>query len=539
MRHRPAIFCGVMDSGLIHSLPELIAQVRRDGTLLRVDGGRGVAALRALGSWQEDVFEPAWPESVAVLIGQLARRAIADRGVSEARFGIGGDTFEIRATALSQDRCVCVMRAAAGAPAAERRSAASGTLQREPDRRGFLRRLKDALSAARLREKPLAVAVIQIEDVTELGRVIAPRVSEQIVRTALQNAAAWAAARPEGEPGRELGQLKDNQLAMWVDSADRERIEACVAEVCAQLREPVLVGQTQFQLALHAGVAILGVDATAPQVLLDHACVAAAEARRAASSRIFFFSDTLKLKSLARLDIARELRMAIDAGHFRLRYRYRHELASGVRTAWVGYVSWTHPLRGVIPPAEFLPVAQSMGLATALSRSVLHTLPEDFARLANEDPALRLSFGALRAHALDEGFITDVRRAIVDAALPAQRLEIRLAESAAVSRDPAEFGPLRDLGVRMVADEMGRELVPLPRLAAAPIWGLQLDRAWGSRLLQDPLAQRVCGAVMGVAKALDFTALASGVDTEAHRDALLAIGCQQGSGDFYGGPGST
>ena len=513
------------DAGFLQQIPELILLVRRDGALLQVEGGRGVSALQALGSWQHVVFEPSWPEQVGSLIAQLARRAIADRGHCDARFALGAERFEIRAAALGRDRCVCTIRPADATPVADRRAAHDG-VPPQPDRRGFLRRLREALASARLREQPLAVAVIQIEDVTELGRVIAPRVSEDIVRNALRNLQQLAVMPAAGEPAWNLGQLKDNLLALWIDSADRERIEACVARLCARLREPVDVGPTQFQLELHAGVAILGLDATSPQALVDNACVAAAEARRAASTRVFFFSDTLKLKSLARLDIARELRNAIDARHFRLRYRFRHELAGGRRTAWVGYVNWTHPLRGAIPPAEFLPVAQSMGLATALSRSVLQTLHEDFPRLAGEAADLRLSFGALRAHALDDGFLADVRRAILDTALPAERLEIRLAESAAVSRDPAEFMPLRDLGVRIVADEMGRELVPLPRLAGAPLWGLQLDRAWASRLLRDALAHRVCGAVTGIARALGFTALASGVDTAAHRDALLARGSE-------------
>jgi len=525
------------DGDFLQQLPELILLVRRDGTLLRVEGGRGVPALRALGSWEEGNFRPAWPEPVAVLIAQLARRAIADRGRSVAHFDIGGEPFEIRAAALGQDRCACtILPATAAAQVTDRRAGESAAPLREPDRRGFLRRLKEALSSARLREQPLAVAVIQIDDITELGRVIAPLVSEQIVGGALRNVLQLAADRPRGEPEWIAGQLKDNQLALCIHSADRERIEACLARLCARLREPVELGDTQFQLALHVGVAILGLDATAPQVLVEHACVAAGEARRAATARVFFFSDTLKMKSLARMDIARELRSAIEARHFRLRYRFRHDLATGKRTAWVGYVTWEHPLRGGIAAAEFLPVAQSMGLATALSRSVLHTLHEDFARLPQADAELRLSFGALRAHALDEGFLADVRRAVLDSALPAERLEIRLAESAAVSRDPSEFAPLHALGVRIVADEMGRDLVPLPRLAGAPLWGLQLDRAWASRLLQDELAHRVCGAVSGIARGLGLTLLASGVDTAAHRDALLALGCGQGTGDLYGGP---
>ena len=194
--------------------------------------------------------------------------------------------------------------------------------------------------------------------------------------------------------------LKDDQFALWIDSADRGQVEAVVARLCAQLREPILLGQAQFQLDLHAGVAILGVDATTAQALLEHAAVAAGESRRAGSGQVMFFSDTLRMRSLARLDVAREMRSAIEQGHFRLRYRARHDLRTGGRTAWVGYINWSHPLRGSIPPREFLPVAQTMGLAKALSRSVLGSLQQDFESLSATDSALHISFGALRAHEL-------------------------------------------------------------------------------------------------------------------------------------------
>jgi predicted signal transduction protein with EAL and GGDEF domain len=523
------------DPGFIHSLPELMLLVRRDGSLLEAEGGRGVPALLPLGTWEDDRFRPLWPQRISELIAQLARRAISDRAAIDGQFELDGHAYDIRAMAMGRDRCACVIRAGTFIAEADRRNP-QGKASPELDRRGFLKRLKEALSYARLREKTIAVAVIQIEDVTELDRVIEPRVSERIVRRAMQNLLIGEASRPEGEPPWELGQLKDNLLALWIDSADRDRIEACVGRLCAVLREPANIGDAAFQLGLHAGVALLGLDATAPQALLDHARVAAAEARRSSSGRVFFFSDTLKMKSLARLDIAREMRAAIDAGHFRLRYRFRHDLRSGSRTALVGYIGWQHPLRGTISPSEFLPVAQSMGLAAALSRSVLHNLREDFTLLNAQTPDVRLSFGALRAHALEATFPVDLVRAIANANLPAERLEIRLAEGAVISRDPAEFGRLRDMGVRIVADEMGRDLIPLPRLAGAPLWGLQLDRAWVSRLPQDDSARRLCCALTGIARALDFIPLASGVDTQAHRDALLTIGCEQGTGDLYGGP---
>jgi len=518
---------------LIDSLPELVLQLRRDGSLVACAGGRGVSVLAGLGRWQDDVFVPAWPEEFSALLAQLSRRAIADRSTCEARAQVGAQRFEIRALAQGMDRCVCVVRAAAPDALPDRRRGTTGEAPPELDRRGFLRRLKDALALARLRETPLAVVIIRIEDVTELGRVTAAGVSEQIIRSALAGVAALPRQQLAADPGWEVGQLKDDQLALWIESADRGQIEAVVARLCAQLRQPVILGQAQFQLDLHAGVAILGVDATTPQALLEHAAVAAGESRRAGGSQVMFFSDTLRLRSLARLDVAREMRSAIEQGHFRLRYRARHDLRTGDRTAWVGYIHWSHPLRGSIPPREFLPVAQTMGLATALSRSVLGSLHQDFNSMSATDSALHVSFGALRAHALDSGFLADVHHAIIEQGLPAERLEIRLAESAVVSRDPAEFASLRDLGVRLVADEMGRDVIPLPRLAGAPVWGLQIDRRWAGAVLTDPLARRICTAVIGLAGSLGFTPLASGIDSAEQLELLRGIGCMQGTGNHF------
>src|SRR5213083_1084294 len=121
------------DSSIILSLPELILLVRRDGTLMRAAGGRGIAALRALGSWEEETFTPAWPEAVTSLIAQLSRRAISDRGAIESKFEHAGESFEIRVTAVGQDRCICVLRAATAAVTADRRAMAGA--QPELDRR--------------------------------------------------------------------------------------------------------------------------------------------------------------------------------------------------------------------------------------------------------------------------------------------------------------------------------------------------------------------------------------------------------------------
>jgi EAL domain-containing protein (putative c-di-GMP-specific phosphodiesterase class I) len=281
-------------------------------------------------------------------------------------------------------------------------------------------------------------------------------------------------------------------------------------------------------------VAILGLDSSSPRTLLDQARAAATEGRRSGSTRPRFFSDTLQVRSLARLDIARELRDAIANGDIGLRYTGRHDLQSGRLVTWAGYLRWQHPLRGEIRPVEFLKVAEATGLATRLSRAALLSLRADFAAHASGwDEDVRVSFGPLRHHVLHKEFVDDILAFLATAAIPPRRLELRIAEKTFIARPATDFDELARLGVQLVIDEVGRGMASLDWLARARIWGLQLDRAWVTTFRSDPAALKVCSAGIAVATALQLTPIATGVDNEPLRAALLALGCRQGTGDLY------
>jgi len=253
------------------------------------------------------------------------------------------------------------------------------------------------------------------------------------------------------------------------------------------------------------------------------------------SARRLFMARTVKeLGPGGQQRAARELSEAIANGDIRLRYAGRHDLATGRLVTWVGYLRWIHPIRGEVRPVEFLRVAESTGLAADLSRAVLRCLQQDFTALAPQwDDDVRISFGALRHHILHDDFAADILRFLDEGSVPAERLELRIAEKTFVASDPADLEDLRRLGVQMVVDEVGRGLGSLDGLARAPIWGLQLDRAWVTALRDDPVALKVCGAGISMAKALGLTPIATGVDDQGQREQLLALGCRHGSGDIY------
>jgi EAL domain-containing protein (putative c-di-GMP-specific phosphodiesterase class I)/GGDEF domain-containing protein len=526
-----------MDESLCGVLPDLVIMIKRDGSVLSHMGGRGVAALALPPDAAGRRLDALWPQSVAADIKRAVRRAIAERAALDTTFIVADVRYEMRTTAQGPERALCVIRAAGAAAAADETAAPDDLSHSQFDRRGFLRRFHDTLSEAVIQERPAALAVIHLDGIADIERAFDAKISEQVLSSAILRLPQEISRRQTGhEVGEYLGQLSADILALVMASADRDAVEACVARVCASLSEPVPIGDATFQLTPHAGVSILGQDGNSPRGLLDKARSACAEARRCNSPRIFFFSDTLRLRSLQRLDIARELREAVANRDIVLRYSGRHELASGRLVAHVGYLKWSHPLRGELTAGEFLGVAETTGLASALSRALLERLRDDFAAMRAALPDdVRISFGALRHHLLQDDFVDDIGRFLADSGMPAARLELRIAERTFASMNTSIGQSLGKLGVQIVVDEVGRGFASsLDRLARAPIWGLQLDRAWTTALRADEVALKVCKAGIGAAAALGLTPIATGVDDAAQRDALMALGCRHGSGDLFG-----
>jgi len=524
-----------MADAILEALPDLIVLVRREGTVIACAGGIGVGSLRPVAP-EGKRLEAIWPVPVAELLKQLVRKAITTRAAVEARFEDDGRRFEIRVSAQGPERALCLIRPTLITAREDSLDLTDERPRPQLDRRGFLSRFKESVAVAALREKRMAIAVIHVDGIADIGQAIAAEVAERVMSVAILRLPRLELPQVNGAGGASwyLGQLSESLVALVLESADRDVIDDFVAAVCASLRAPVVIGETEFHLTPFAGVAILGLDSSSPRTLLDQARAAATDARRSGSTRPRFFTDTLQLRSLARLDIARELRDAIANGDIKLRYTGRHELQTGRLTTWAGYLRWQQPLRGEIRPVEFLKVAEATGLALQLSRAALARLREDFAAHASGwDEDVRLSFAPLRHHVLHKQFVDDIVGFLADGAITPQRLELRIAEKAFIARPPSDFDALASMGVRLVIDEVGRGMASLDWLARARAWGLQLDRAWVVALLGDPAALKVCRAGIAVANALGLTPIATGVDDQPLCDALVALGCREGTGDLY------
>ena len=433
----------------------------------------------------------------------------------------GEQHFEIRVTAQSPDRAIGMVRAVVGTG-----DSREGRADPHADRRVFWQRLTESISKAILGERSFALAIIHLDGIADISRLIESDVTDQLIGMALQRL---------DEPVSDrwyIGQTRSDELAVIFDRIDRGTIDDHLESICASLSARLDFGDASFHLKPYSGVAILGQDATSQTALLDSARTAATEARRCEAETPYFYSDTLKLRALTRLDVAEELRDALANRDIKLRYRARHDFNSGRLVALVAYARWQHPIRGEIAPERFLGAAAATGLAAALSRSMWQYLCEEASHvLPQVDEEVRISFGPLRHHVTDGTFIREVENSLVDGCIDPSRLELRIAERVHATREATEWRSLADQGVRFVVDEVGRQFSSLERLAKAPLWGLQLDRA--AAMSPDAAARKVCRAVVGMARGMQLVPIATGVDTPEQQRYLASIGCEQGSGDYY------
>ncbi len=500
-------------------------EVSRDGVILAHAGGGAVPLLKPKTDAPEQTLDSIWPHAVASAVKQLARKAIVERTTLEMRFELAGHAHQARASALGPERALCIVRPELPSPLHDAAAPANRFQGPQLDRRGFLGKFRAIVAQSLLAETPVAIIVLLLDGVAAISRTIDSTVSDEVVTAALLKI-------PPSDCS--IGQLNRSTLAFLMETADRARIDATITAICKSLAAPVVVGNAVFQISPYAGAAILGRDATSAEDLLSHARVAALEARRSGSPDVQFFSDSVKLKSLARLDTAVELREAIASGGIQARFVGRHSFSHGRLVALVCYLQWTHPLRGDIAPKEILGVAEATGCALELSRALLRSFAADFGVLsARVPPDIRFSFGPLRHHVLHDEFIADIDRLLAMGTIPANRLEIRISERVLVALHASICDKLKQRGIRIVVDELGRGMGSLNRLARAPLWGLQLDRAWVKEICEDKLALRVCRAAIAATAALGLVPMATGVDNDEQREALLGMGCEYGSGDLF------
>jgi diguanylate cyclase (GGDEF)-like protein len=284
------------------------------------------------------------------------------------------------------------------------------------------------------------------------------------------------------------------------------------------------------------GAAIYGVDSRRVDDLLHKADLALYRAKAEGRGGFSFYEAHLDRDLQARRELAQDLRQAIESDQLTLHYQPLYASDGVTLNGYEALARWTHPTRGMVPPAQFIPVAEETGLIEALGRWVLRSA---CAEAATWPAPLTVAVNLSAAQFRDDAVVRAVTDALGEARLAPERLELEITESLLISdtdRVVRALHALSGLGVRIAMDDFGTGYSSLAYLWRFPFDKVKIDRAFTKGLAEDPKVNLIVRSIVSLAHALQIRVNAEGVESEGQMRALQKHGCDELQGFLLGKP---
>jgi diguanylate cyclase (GGDEF)-like protein len=306
-----------------------------------------------------------------------------------------------------------------------------------------------------------------------------------------------------------------------------------VKRIYEAIREPHECLGHQVATDASIGIALAPNDGTELDQLLNNADLAMYGAKADGRRTYRFFEPQMDACVRARRTLELDIRQAIAEGAFELHYQPIVNLGSNEIVGCEALLRWNHPVRGMISPAEFIPVAEETGLILQIGDWVLTTA---CAEATNWPPAIKLAVNISPVQFRSHAFSLKVANALATTGLSASRLELEITEAVLIRDDEAALAMLRHLraiGVRIALDDFGTGYSSLSYLQRFPFDKIKIDRCFVSDIAEAEGSSSIVQAVVNIARSRNMTTTAEGVETERQREMLLGFGCTEMQGYLF------
>jgi diguanylate cyclase (GGDEF)-like protein len=336
-----------------------------------------------------------------------------------------------------------------------------------------------------------------------------------------------------------LARLGGDEFGLVVPDADESTALEVAEHLRASLAEPFELDGLPVAVEGSVGIVLCPDDGDDVDTLLRRADVAmyAAKERRLGVAR---YEPDFETTSAERLSLMAELGRALDEGELVLYVQPQASLSNGEIVGAEALVRWLHPMRGLIPPGEFVPFAERTGLGRRLSRFVLEQAVQQLAVWSSDaDAPRRLAVNLSMVDLLDLGLPQEVARLLHEAGVESERLELEITEGV-IMADPVRVGTvleqLREVGVKLAIDDFGTGYSSLAYLKRLPVDILKIDRSFVSGMVEEPRDAAVVRSAIELAHSLGLDIVAEGVEDEQTFAALRGLGCDFAQGYYIARP---
>jgi predicted signal transduction protein with EAL and GGDEF domain len=306
-----------------------------------------------------------------------------------------------------------------------------------------------------------------------------------------------------------------------------------VKRIYEAIREPYECLGHQVATDASIGIALAPNDGTDLDQLLKSADLAMYGAKADGRRTYRFFEPQMDARVRARHTLELDIRQAIAKGAFELHYQPIVNLGSNEIVGCEALLRWNHPVRGMISPAEFIPIAEETGLICQIGDWVLTTA---CAEATSWPPSIKLAVNISPVQFRSRAFSLKVANALATTGLPANRLELEITEAVLIRDDETALTMLqhlRAIGVRIALDDFGTGYSSLSYLQRFPFDKIKIDRCFVNDIAEAEGSSSIVQAVINIARARNMTTTAEGVETERQREILHSFGCTEMQGYLF------
>ncbi|HYH18808.1 MAG TPA: EAL domain-containing protein [Azospirillum sp.] len=353
------------------------------------------------------------------------------------------------------------------------------------------------------------------------------------------------AARLEGNRrmGDTLARLSADEFGVLLNDVDAVGDAIDAAERLAQaVAQPITLDGQQVVLTASLGIALSVTGYDRPEDMLRDASLAMYRAKSGGRNRIDVFDGNLRRQAMAQMRTETDLRRALEHGHLRLFYQPIVELVSGRIAGFEALMRWQHPERGLVSPAEFIPLAEECGLIVPMGRWALREAARqaaDWQRRFPRATPLSMAVNVSSQQFRDDDLASLVRGVLDETAIPPSSLKLEITESL-LMQDPAKARALlvsiRDMDVRLSIDDFGTGYSSLSYLHTFPADTLKIDKSFVQAIATGEGSAAIVQVVTTLAAILGMDVVAEGIETPAEADFLRDIACRYGQGFLYARP---
>ncbi|MEA2432733.1 MAG: hypothetical protein QOG54_190 [Actinomycetota bacterium] len=403
-----------------------------------------------------------------------------------------------------------------------------------PNRELFADRVFQAVARQERESRPLAVMFIDLDDFKTVNDSLGHAAGDQLLITAASR--IRSAIRPADTAAR----LGGDEFAVLIESFHGERDVAVVAQrIIEKLRNRFTLEGKEVSVHGSVGIAISYGTVTADE-LLRNADMAMYAAKNKGKGRYEIFDGSMEEGVMERLELKTELERALDDNQFIIKYQPIVDLETGRMVALEALLRWNHPHRGILPPAQFIPLAEDSGLIIPIGDWVLREALQQLRMWQTEwDSDLRITVNISGRQLQEAGFVTRVQRILAETPMSADSLTLEMTESILMEDTKgtvANLTALRALGVHFAIDDFGTGYSSLGYLRQFPIETIKIDKSFTQGIDQGPEESALGRAIVKLSQTLNLRSVAEGIESSEQARELRSLGCHLGQGFHFARP---